>query len=826
MPVKILVVNDSALECSIIKNALGEYNVLIADNGTEAMRLIELNPDIELILVDFDLCSIGGYQLLASLKADSRFKDIHTIILTDPVDIEDEIKGLELGATDCFRKPIQEESLKARIDMHLKVMKQKSYEEKLQEQQVLFEALFQQAPIGIAFLYGNETSEANNGFVYRINPVFEFITGRTQAEIIKLGWESITHPDDLEEDLRNFRKLKSGEISGYSMEKRYVKPDGSIVWVHMTTAPLILSNNSSNNHICLVQDITKRKEIEAALQESERSKSVLLSNLPGLAYRCYYDNEWTMQFVSAGCYKLTGYHPESLLYNKDLSFNDLIAPEFHEPLRKEWKRILEKKLPLKYEYEIITASGDRKWVLEMGEGIYDEQGKVEALEGIIIDITDRKKMEDNLKYNNEHDRWTGLYNRNYLENLLSIDLKKMAREKRAVVSINLSAVRLLTTSYGFHYTQELMKKIADALRVHCTDKKLLFNTFENRFSFYVKGYKDKKELTEFCADIVRTLEPILSIERIGGGIGVIELDKDNEQNIDQLLKKVLIASERAIDIYDKDFGICFFDTEMEAKINREEAIKHELGKIAEGDDSNGLFLQFQPILELKSNKICGFEALARLHTCELGLVPPLEFIPIAEKTKLIIGVGEKIFLKALCFINKLKKNGYEDIYVSINISPIQLLRSGFSENLFEMINEMQVNTENIGLEITESVFANDYQEINRIIGRLKNFGLSIAIDDFGTGYSSLSRERELNVNCLKIDKYFVDNLLTIDAQNAITGDIISMAHKLGHCTVAEGVEHEKQMEYLKNNGCDKIQGYFISRPLDEDAAIQFLKKFS
>lgn len=824
MPDKILVVDDSAPERSIIKDALADYNVLTADNCIEAMRQIELNPDIELLLLDLDIRNIDGFQFLASLKSDPRHKDVHIIILVDHLDLENEIKGLKLGAADCFRKPIQKESLRARINMSLIVKKQKSFEERLREQKLLFEALFMQAPIGIAFLYATDSFEANGDIVYRINPVYENITGRTQEELLRLGWESITHPDDLEEDMRNFLKLQSGEISRYSMEKRYIKPDGSIVWVHITTAPLILyNNNNKNNYICLVQDITKRKEIEAALQESERSKSVLLSNLPGLAYRCVYDNEWTMHFVSAGCYKLTGYHPESLLYNRDLSFNDLIAPEFHETLRREWKRILEKRLPFRYEYEIITATGEKKWVLEMGEGIFDEQGEVEALEGIIIDITDRKKFEDNLKYNNEHDRWTGLYNRNYLENLLGDDSQKTIKGKRAVVSINLSAIRLLTTSYGFHYTQELIKKVADALKEFCTDNRLLFNTFENRFSFYIKGYKDKKELIDFCDNVAKLLESMLSIERIGGGIGVIEIDQDNEHNVDQLLKKVLIASERAIDIYERDFGFCFFDEDMEAKIEREEVIKRELAQIAEGDGSGGLFLQFQPILDLKSDKICAFEALARLNSIELGLVSPMEFIPIAEKTKLIIGVGQRIIYKALCFLKKLNKNGHEDIRVSINISPIQLLRSDFSENLFDVINEIQVDSGNIGLEITESVFSSDYQEINRIIGELKDFGLRIAIDDFGTGYSSLSRERELNVNSLKIDKSFIDNLLTIDAEKDITGDIISMAHKLGHFVVAEGVEQEKQKQYLKNYGCDKIQGYLISKPLDEEAAIQLLK---
>ena len=166
----------------------------------------------------------------------------------------------------------------------------------------------------------------------RINSKFEQITGRTKEELIRLGWAKITHPDDLEEDLKNFRRMCSGEISLYTMDKRYIKPDGSIVWVHMIVAPLALSYDQKCSHICLVQDITERKEMEKALYESERSKSILLSHLPGLACRCNYDHDWTMQYVSKSCYNLTGYPPESLLYNRDMSFNDIIAPEYRETL--------------------------------------------------------------------------------------------------------------------------------------------------------------------------------------------------------------------------------------------------------------------------------------------------------------------------------------------------------------------------------------------------------------------------------------------------------------------------------------------------------------
>ncbi|HOS68460.1 MAG TPA: EAL domain-containing protein [Bacillota bacterium] len=827
MLAKILLVDDSASDRLIIKSMLSNYNVLVACDGIEAMRQIDEHDDIDLVILDLNMPNMDGFQVLETLNSDERYNRLRTIILTNYDELDNEIKGLELGAVDYIRKPIHIDSLRARVNIHTELIRiQKLLEQKIYEQALTFDTIFKQAPIGIAISHSMEPFNSNSSIIISMNPMFEQITGRTKEEILELGWANITHPDDLEEDIKNFKKLQAGEMKSYSMEKRYIKPDGSIVWVHMIVAPLMYADDHLYNHICLVQDITIRKTVEADLMESERSKSVFLSHLPGLAYRCNYDREWTMQYVSAGCLELTGYAPESLLYNRDLSYNDLITPEYREPLWEEWKRILARRLPFQYEYEIQTAKGERKWVIEMGQGVYNEEGAVVALEGIVLDISYRKEIENNLRYKNEHDSLTGLYNRSYLENLLKKDAELMTTEKRAVVSINLSAVQSLTLTYGFHYTQELVKKIADALNLHCTDKRLLFNTYENRFVFYVIDYKDKRELMEFCETIISTLESLLAMERIGGGIGVLEIDQDNARDVDQLLKKLLIASERAISFDDRDFGICFYDTETEDQILREQEIKRELTQIEADENDSGLLLQYQPILDLKSNQICGFEALARLDSDKLGRVPPLKFIPIAEKTKLIIPIGRKVMLQAFRFLNKLKENGYGTICISINVSVIQLLKDDFCKNLFEMIEQMQVSAENVSLEVTESVFASNYQEINRILGELKDCGIRIAIDDFGTGYSSLARERELNVNCLKIDKYFIDKLLSLKPEEAITGDIISMAHKFNHCVVAEGVEYEKQRQYLKDFGCDKIQGYLISKPLDEEAAIEMLKSNS
>ena len=221
-----------------------------------------------------------------------------------------------------------------------------------------------------------------------------------------------------------------------------------------------------------VEFLRTEAALKQQLEESERSKYVLLTHLPGLAYRCNYDRDWTMQYVSEGCYDLTGYPPESLLYNRDLSFNELISPEYRELLWNEWKRILKERKPFKYEYEIITAAGEKKWVLEMGQGIYNDKGEVEALEGIVLDISDRKAVEDALKYNNEHDKWTGLYNREYLLQLLERDAKLKKRSKMALIGINLRMVQLLIATYGHQYSRNLIKKAAAALGGYCRSNRI------------------------------------------------------------------------------------------------------------------------------------------------------------------------------------------------------------------------------------------------------------------------------------------------------------------------------------------------------------------
>ena len=701
-------------------------------------------------------------------------------------------------------------------------IKLKKTSDQLAFDEALYHSVFDQIPIGIAIVNDKRFLSQQEYGNLNMNPTFQNILGRTRDELQDIKWTDITHPDDLQNDLEKFKQFQERKIEGYSLQKRFQKPDGSYVWTFMKITHFLDEHIEKEMHLCLLEDISLVKQTNDSLMESERSKAMLLSNLPGMAYRCNFDRAWTMKFVSDGCYDLTGYSAQSLIGNKDISFNDIIATEYRDLLWDRWCYILQKKLPFRFEYEIVTSSGERKWVLEIAKGVYDESGEVEALEGIILDISDRKKAEDLLVYSYEHDSITGLLNRESLDKTLRGDHEKNLGCKRALIIINLSTVQSLSAAYGYYYTQELIIKIVKKLDLLSNEKSILYKTYENRFVYYLKDYSCKENLAIFTRKVAEVLESILSVERIGAGIGVLEINPNDAFDLNVISKKALTVSELAIGTEEREIGVCFFDDTVEKFIERETYIKRELDEVASSDENAGLYLQFQPIVDIKTRGICGFEALARLRTSNLEQISPVEFIPIAEKTKLIVPIGWKIARLAFLFLKRINNAGFCDISMAINVSAIQLLKRHFIEDLQHLIIETEVNPQDIVIEITESVFVSGFERINKIFDQLRAVGIKVAIDDFGTEYSSLARERELKVDCIKIDKSFIDRLLQVPYEYAITSDIISMAHKLGHCTVAEGVEYKEQEQYLLENGCDKIQGYLISKPLDADAAISFL----
>ncbi len=821
---QILIIGGTEPDLSTLAEGFSPHELFLASSWKEAREALENHSGIQMIVIDMAGCRGDGLDILRNLSNDPRYTDIYTILITSEDEPDVEYLALHTGANDTVHTPLEIDLVRELLLLYQAHELRKSVNWKFREKDLLLNALLWRSPIGIAISHGTNVVGKEMEETFIVNSMFEKITGRTKEEIQELGWVNITHPDDIEEELKNYRKLLSGEVDSYEMEKRYIRPDGSAVWVDVTIASIDLKEPDEIHQVCLIQDISKRKMAEQALTESERSKSLLLTNLPGMAYRCANDADWTFHYASPGCFDLTGYLPEEIEFSRNVSYKAIILPEYLEEVRSELLRAIKEKTSYRVEYEILTKHNGTRWVTEIGQGVGDANGTVEALEGIILDITDRKMVETSLKYHNEHDIWTSLYNHSYFENFLKETLERERTESSALIAVNISSIYTLSRRYGFQYSQETVKRVARSLEELCSDTIQLFRAYENHFAFYVRDYGTKDALFPLLKSLYERLDEVFSIERIGWGIGIVEIDQSVHDGTEQILRNLLIASEKSLDSFYEHFEYCFFNEELSEKIDREEQITRELYEIAAGQNPERLYLQYQAIYNLETCSVVGFEALARLTSERYGNIPPLEFIPIAEKTKLIIPLGEVIFRNACLFLKALSSRNLSGVRISVNISPDQVFSTGFTETILNIIEEIGVSPSGIGLEITESVIASNFSEVNRVLGLFISKGIYVSLDDFGTGYSSLSRERDLNVTCIKIDKSFVDRLITLKAEEAITGDIVSMAHKLGHCVVAEGVEEQVQLDYLKSVGCEMVQGYLISRPLLPEDAVIFLRE--
>lgn len=384
-------------------------------------------------------------------------------------------------------------------------MKLRERNKKLAFNEALFFRVFDQAPIGIAII-GDKSfvTETEYGSM-NINAMYEKILGRSRRELNRVKWTDITHADDLHTDLEQFERFQKGELDGYSMEKRFIRPDGSSVWTNMKISKITGKHGDAAAHLCLLEDISSRKHMEEELREGERSKAVLLSHISGMAYRCRYDREWTMLFVSDGCRVLTGHEPEDIINNRNLSFNDLIAPEYHEPLWDEWRRVLEQRTNFRYEYEIVTKSGERKWVLELAQGIFDREGNVEALEGIVIDISEQKEREAQVIYLSEHDFLTGLYNRGFYEK----ELGRLDRQEYLPLSIaicDIDGLKMINDAFGHAKGDRLICDIAGLIRSCCRSEDMICRTGGDEFTLILPqtDHARAKEITLQIQHIVES----------------------------------------------------------------------------------------------------------------------------------------------------------------------------------------------------------------------------------------------------------------------------------------------------------------------------------
>ena len=502
----------------------------------------------------------------------------------------------------------------------------------------------------------------------------------------------------------------------------------------------------------------------------------------------------------------------STVYHKDL-------PKVKEDLRNHMKG---KTDYFQSEFRIFTKSGIYKWLRARGKVLRDDNEEISKMAGSVTDITENKVIQNKINYIAYYDTLTTLPNRaRFLEQLDNAIAENVAKNhKGAVIFLDVDNFKKINDVLGHDYGDEFLKKISQILKNFIRPTDILARSGGDEFIILIPKMEDLNEILDLSENIINYFKNPFIINSntiyssISMGVSIFPEDGVNSKDI---LRNADTAMYEAK--YNGRNQYRFFNKTMSENILRKDIIERGLREALE---KNELMLYYQPQLDIKNNRISGFEALVRWKSKELGWVSPTEFIAIAEETDLIIPLGNWIIKEACKQIKLLKDKGYVYDSMAINISPLQIQQEEFIKDLTSILQETGIRSENVEIEITENVLMNLYDDNIEFLKRLKDKGFKIALDDFGTGYSSLSYLRLLPINKLKIDKSFIDFLESNEADRDITAGIIELSHKMGLEVIVEGVETQQQLNILKAMDCDSIQGYYFSRPLPTEEVEEFL----
>ena len=471
---------------------------------------------------------------------------------------------------------------------------------------------------------------------------------------------------------------------------------------------------------------------------------------------------------------------------------------------------------------IYHRSGREPSFLEAHYGpVLNEAGRVVGGFALIRDISERKRSEARLQQAVNYDALTGLPNRTLFLDRLAQAVSRTFWRKRlvAVLLLNLNRFKLINDTLGHNVGDQLLKAVSERFVTCVRDGDTVARLGGDEFAVILEDIAVAQDVLIIVQKVLEAFKrPFLSVDRelfANPGIGISLYPNDGE-DVETLLKNADTAMSRAKEL---GKGYQFFSPEMNAKATKRLVLESSLRRALERQE---MLLHYQPRVDLSTGQITGMEALVRWQHPDLGLVPPVEFIPLAEETEVIFPLGEWV-LRTACRQSKIwKRDGFRLIPVAVNLSPRQLRHQELVEVVERVLKETDLDPNHLELELTESVLLENNETTIGTLRQLQRMGIQIAIDDFGTGYSSLSYLKRFPINCLKIDRSFVADVSSDPDNAAIVKAIITLAHSLNLKVIAEGVETTKQLDFLRSMGCHEMQGYLFSKPVPVDQATRLL----
>ena len=574
----------------------------------------------------------------------------------------------------------------------------------------------------------------------------------------------------------------------------------------------------------LVVTLRDRTEVEAgraARFEAEAKYRALVEHIPAVVYLDPVDEDSESIYVSPQVVELLGIEQDEWLTDP-YAWRHHVHPEDIDRAWDEYRHAYNAHEPLNHEYRMVHEDGSVRWVLEQAYPIDDEQGHPWLIQGVIFDITERKLAEEQVAFLAYHDKLTGLPNRALFEEMLEAAIARARRHDLGVgvIYLDLDNFKLVNDSLGHHAGDELLKQLAERLR-GCTretdlvarqggDEFLLLLADLERGIGPVAGTEAGLLVAESVA--TRVHEALQEPFDLGGvefftsaslGVSLFPQDATDAisllKNADTAMYQSKKAEPGGYIVYASGADEAIERLSLTTRLRRAVEQKHWV-------------LHWQPIVELDGGTVTGLEALIRWSEPNGGIVPPGEFIPIAEELGLIEAIGDWV-IEELAHQRKVWEAQGIDVRLGFNLSPRQLWSGRLPEKLMARLTAADVDPHDVVVEVTESTAMADPDRTQRVLADLHAWGLSLAIDDFGTGYSSLARLKHLPVDILKIDRSFIHAVDRDDESGRMVEAMIQLAHGLGMVPLAEGIETEGELAFLQAAGCTRGQGFLFSRPV-------------
>jgi len=744
-----------------------------------------------------------GFDSFAALQiVQQRGRDLPFIIVSGAIGEDLAVAAIKAGAHDYLLKSNLKRLIPA-IERELQAAQARRTHFQSEQR---FRATFEQAAVGIAHV-------GLDGRWLRVNHKLCLITDYVEEELLTRDRPSITYPEDMPDELDSMQQLLAGEVPSSTKEIRYVRKDGSLVWVNLTWSLTRTSTGEPDYFIEVIEDITERKEATEQLRLFARIFDTINEGV------VVTDSANNIVSVNPAFSAITGYSAaEAIGKNPRMLHSGLMDKSFYD---KMWQSI---KKTGRWQGEIADRRKNGESYVEWLSisTMKDERGEFSHHIAVVSDISERKAAEEHMVYIAQHDFLTDLPNRLMLHDRLTQAIAHAGREQRkvAVMFLDLDRFKAVNDTLGHLVGDKLLKivaaRISSVARVSDTVSRLggdefaiLLPYIENMDDIATIAVKLLTSVANPCVIDGNEIEVTTSI-----GISVFPEDGSDSES--------LIAHADAAMYQAKGNGrnnYQFFTYEMNRRTLERMAIKNKLSHALE---RNELFLLYQPQVDLQSGRIIGAEALVRWDHPLFGNVLPAQFIPIAEENGLIPPIGEWVLREACRQNQEWRKLGLMKITMAVNLSAVQFRQKNLGEIIKDVLQQSGLAPSGLELEITEGIVMQDAEAAILLLEDMKAMGLKLSVDDFGTGYSSLSYLKRFPIDKFKIDQSFVRDLATDTDDAVIVSTIISMAHSLKLKVIAEGVETAEQLAFLKQQGCDEIQGYYFSRPVSAEEFTKFL----